>query len=445
MRRRTRPAPTSTTLPVSRGAFLAIMVVSVILYWVFAHALERLDLTVSLNNRWQTLLPGMPPLPPPIVMLVEFFHPRVLRHFIPVIVGWVLAYLAAVSLVRVLYDLPDSSVARRFLVRLVGETAQGTATAVSSRTLAKLRESSELLRVGGPGLVQIPVGEVAVTEVNGRYYRILPPGKQKLGRFEYIHTLLDLRTQERFLSEVPLVTLEGIDVTADVTLTFRIETGGPTSTRENPFPYSAEAVRLAAYAETNRDDEQIFTWQDAPGNMARGVLSTIVAKYRLDELLYPQGRRDPYLTLNQELERLLRGSLVNVGIELLSAYIGRLEQPDAQQQYIERWKADLETDAQLTVAEGRANSLTEMEIARAEAEVIMIQAIMEGLENARRAGGVGTMREVVALRMVEALEKMARQSQQFQTLPTSLVPQLVDLQRQLRTEKRLPAQRKESE
>ena len=443
-RRQMAPAPYNS-LPVSRAAFLAILVVAMLLYWVAAHYLERLDLTVSLNTRWQTWLPGLPPLPMPFVVLAEFFHPRVLRHFIPVFTGWVLAYLAAASLLRVLYDLPDSATARRFLSRLVGEAAQEPAVAVSVNTLAKLRQSSELLRVGGPGLVQVPAGEVGVTEVNGRFHRLIPSGKQKIGRFEYIHALLDLRTQERHLSETPLVTRDGIDMTADVILVFRIDTGGLLPTRENPFPYNPEAVRLAAYAEINRDVEHSFTWQDAPGNMARGLLAGIVAKYPLDELLHPQGRREPYLTLSQELERLLRIALEDIGVDLLSAHIGRLEAPpEAHQQYFERWKADLETDAQLMLADGQANALSETEIARAEAELLMIQAILEGLDNARRAGGVGTMREVVALRMIEALEKMARQSQQFQALPASLMPQLVDWQRQLRTG-RLPQQRQEGQ
>ncbi|MCA9872342.1 MAG: SPFH domain-containing protein [Anaerolineales bacterium] len=438
--RRGRPAPVSPTLPVSRGGFLAIMVILLLMYWVMAHYLERVDLTASLNGWWQARLPGAPPLPVPFVTLVEFFHPRVLRNFIPVIAGWVLAYLAAVSLVRVLYDLPDSGIARSFLGRLVGEAAQGPATAVSSKTLAKLRETSELLRVGGPGMVVIPAGEAAVTEVNGRFYRIIPPGKHKIGRFEYIHTLVDLRPQERHLSDVVLLTRDGIDLTADITLSFRIETGGTAPTRDNPFPYSSEAVRLAAYSEIDRGDDLLFTWQDIPGNIARGVLAGIVLRFRLDELLHPEGRRDPYLTLNQELERLLRNSLEDVGIELLSAHIGRLEmEPEVAQQYIDFWRADLDARAQLTLAEGQANSLAEMEIARAEAELVMIQAILEGLENARRAGGAGTVREVVALRMIEALERLARQSEPLQTLPATLLPQLTSWQQQLRADRRLPA------
>jgi regulator of protease activity HflC (stomatin/prohibitin superfamily) len=289
-------------------------------------------------------------------------------------------------------------------------------------------------------MVKIPPGEVGVTELNGRFFRLIPSGKQKLGRFEYLHSLIDLRPQERHIVEIPLVTRDGIELTADVTLLFRIDSGGPVPTRDNPFPYSPEAVRLAAYAELVRGDGGNFTWQDVPVNATRGILAGLVAKYRLDELIHPDGRSEPHTILNQELTSKLRGPLADTGLELTRAHIGRLEMPlAASQQYIDRWRAELDTRIRISMAEGEANSLAEMDIARAEAEVIMVQAILEGLYNARRDGGVGTMREVIALRMVEALEKMAVQSQSLQPLPAHLLPQLLDWQQTLSPERQLPA------
>ncbi len=438
MIRRTRPAPVSPTLPISRSLYLLVVLVLLLLYWLLIHYLERLDLTIALNNWWQARLPGMPPLPGIVIFGAEMLHPRVLRHLVPVITGWVLAYLAAVSLIRVLYDLPESDIARRFLGRLVAETVQGPAVVVSSKTLADLRESSELLRVGGPGLIVVPVGEVAVTEVNGRFYRTLASGRHKIGRFEYVHTLLDLRPQERYLNNVPLVTRDGIEVTANIIITFRIETGGPVSTQSNPFPFSEEAVRRAAYTAVNRGDGQVFSWLDLPGLTAQGNLTAIITRYRLDDLLHPEGRREPYLTLNQELTRRVSEALQEFGIELLTAHVGRIELPDeVTAQYIAHWQADLDARIRLTQADGEARSLAELDVARAEAEVIMIQAILEGLHNARHAGGTSTMREVIALRMIEALEKMARHSQSLQPLPNHLLPQLMDWQRQLRAERQI--------
>ena len=433
-------------LPVSRGVFLLALFFILGVYWGFAFYLERVDLTVALNSRLQGWIPNLPDLPQPLVALIGFFHPRVLRHFIPVVTGWTLAYLAAVSLVRVLYDLPDHASAGRFLSRLVGEAVQGVVVEVSSDTLPSLRESSELLRVGGPGLVKIRPGEVAVTEVNGRFYRLIPSGSHKIGRFEYVHSLVDLRTQDRHIEEISLVTRDGIEITGDVTLSFRIDTGGPLPTRDNPFPYNPDAVRMAAYTAVVPATGNASNWQDVPGNVARGTLTGLIAKYRLDELIHPGERSDPYATLNQELRRGLRGALADAGLELLNAHIGHLELPQAaSQQYIDRWRAESDNRLRLTMAEGEANSLAELDIARAEAEWIMFQAILEGLNNARRDGGAGAMREMIALRMIEALEKMARQSETHQPLPPHLLPQLLDWKRSLRPENQLPAQQQESQ
>jgi len=434
--------------PIKRGFFLLVLLVLMLAYWGFAHFIEHIDMTATLNASWHARFPGAPPLPAWVVTCVEFFHPRVLRHFVPVVVGWLIAYLAAVSLVRVLYDLPDNALARRFLGRLItGQATGDQALVASSRTLESQRFDSVLLRVGGPGQLIVPSGEVAVTEVNGRYYRLLPSGKKKLRPFEYVHTIVSLRTQERQVTAVSLVTKDAIEITADFTITYHIDTDGQLATRARPYPFSPEAVERAAYAEINYGHHQTFTWLDIPINTASGVLRAIVSKYTLDELLHPQGyAREPHYMVTQELERKVRGIIDDVGIELESIRIGRLELPEeATQQYIDHWQADLDTQIRLMLAEGQASSLEETEIARAEAEVIMIQAIAEGLENARKAGNASAMRDVIALRLVEALEKMARQSQNVQQLPIGLMPQIENIRTQIDSEKQLPAASPESE
>ena len=53
------------------------------------------------------------------------------------------------------------------------------------------------------------------------------------------------------------------------------------------------------------------------------------------------------------------------------------------------------------------------------------------MQQARRQGYSGTMSEVIALRFVEALEKMALESESEIVLPEKLLPQLRSLQDQL--------------
>jgi regulator of protease activity HflC (stomatin/prohibitin superfamily) len=418
--------------PVKRMLFIAILVVMVLMYWAFAHFMERIDMTASLTAMVNGRFPAITTLPAPFVTMVELFSPRVLRHFIPVAVGWTLAYFAAVSLVRVLYELPDNAFARTFLGRLVTGQSSDKPVVVSSRTLETMRPEHVMLRVGGPGFLVVPPGEVAVTEVNGRYYHLLSSGKHKLKPFEYVHTLVSLRTQERHETAVPLVTKDGIDLSADFTITFHIDSGGELPTRAKPFPYSPEAVESAAYARLNAGKETTFTWQDIPVNITKGQLAALVTKYTLDELLHPSGKHEPHYILTQELERNVRTLIADIGLELDSIRLSPLELPEpVAQQYLKHWQSDLDIQIRLALADSQATSLEETELARTEAEVIMIQAIMEGLENARRAGDANTMREVIALRLVEALEKMARQAHTAQPLPMYLLPQIETLRQQL--------------
>ena len=66
------------------------------------------------------------------------------------------------------------------------------------------------------GTIRISDNEVLVTELNGRFNRVLGPGVHRLARFEYMRIALDLREQERSRDHVHLTTREGIQITTDV-------------------------------------------------------------------------------------------------------------------------------------------------------------------------------------------------------------------------------------
>ncbi len=418
------------------GWFKTMLIILTLLYWIFARYLERIDLTPSLTQWWDATVPIMS-LPGFVVTIVEMLHPRVLRHLVAVYVGWSLARSAAVGLIQMLYDLPNSELAQNFLSRLQSSAPPaGGSLRVSGKTLEQDREDSVLVRVGGPGSVIISSEEVAVTEINGRFHQVLGPGRRSLGSLEYIYALIDLRKQERTAKDIPLMTKDGIEVKADVTISYRISTGGEVPTRARPYPYDESAVRLAAYAETVLLHYQVSTWDEIPLNMTRDIFAEIIAKYQLDELLQPQiPSSDPYLTITKQLERRTRISLEKSGIELTDLHIGRLDLPDQViNQYIEFWQSHWETQAHLKHADGEASSFEKLEVARAEAEVTMIRAIVEGLQNAQLDQDASTSQTIVALRMIEALEKVAELSQQAHPLPADLLPQLENWRQQLSSE-----------
>lgn len=422
--RPSRPAPPPAQS--QNSWFLPSIFVLLFLYWLFARSMERIDLSQS-----SELLSG---LPPAFVMVAELFHWRVLRHIVPVAAGYYLAYGAAVSLVRRLYDLPDQAAAWLFLSRLrtMGGAMMEKPIPLRANLIEEIRNELPVLRVGGPGQVRLSPGEVAVTEQNGRIFRVLPPGIHRLARFEYIHTILSLREQERFIEEIPLVTREGIELKADVSLGYRISLGSDLPTRAKPFPYDEEAVKTAAYDQTVTPFG-LSTWEDTPANIARSELKKIIAKYRLDEILQLEDSiDDPHLVIRSELERRTRLILMDKGIDLVSLHVGRLKFPTAvTEQYIKYWQSQWDIKAKLSIADGDARALEEVEIARAEAEVTMIQAIVEGVRRAQQDGHTSTVREIVAMRLIEAMEKVARQSQNVETLPSGLLPRLNQMRREL--------------
>ncbi|HUM68554.1 MAG TPA: hypothetical protein PLK31_06870, partial [Chloroflexota bacterium] len=122
---------------------------------------------------------------------------------------------------------------------------------------------------------------------------------------------------------------------------------------------------------------------------------------------------EPYRALQREVWRTARTELANSGIDLLSVHIDRMQPPpDVEDQYIAYWRTHWQEKARLSKADGEATAKEEIEIARAEAEVAMIQAILEGIQRARRSGATTRTSEIVALRLIEALERMAEQSRQ---------------------------------
>ena len=403
---------------------LPFLLLLLFLYWLYAHAIEAIQTSDQLAG-----------LPSAIVTFFELLYPRVLRHFIPVVAGVWFAYRTAVHVIQILYDLPDWDAARDFFGRLrLGSMMPTLPLAVPSHQLEQMRPDLPPLRVGGPALIQIQPGEVAVTELWGRIYRILPGGRHWLLRFEYVQAVLNLDEHAKHIEDIPLVTRDGLELTADVVIRYRISQGSEMPSRTNPYPYDDTAVKTAAYDQTVMGTFTVSSWEDTPINVTKSTLKGIIAKLRLDEILQPNANvPEPHLVISRELERRTRLALIDKGIDLVSLQLGRFQFRDETitDQYIEYWQTQWKIKAELSLADGEARALEEREVARAEAEVTMIQAIVEGVRRAQQDGHTGTVREIVAMRLIESLEKIARQSQNLAPLPGGLLPRLHQMRQEL--------------
>lgn len=392
-------------------------------YWVGVYWLERVELAAD-TFPFAT--------PDEIRTVLAFFHPKVLRHFIPLILGFFLAYQATVNLLWRLYDLAERQQAIDFLQRLRNpEDLKDTPRTVTPQSLEEDRKNSVRVGVGGPGRVNIPIGMVAVTEINGRFNRVLNSGNHVLQRFEFIHKIIDLRPQERSAKDVKLKTKDGFFVTADIGATYRVLGKEPPSP-ERPFPYDDGIVYGLAYDETNMGTGKVNDWTAIPFREIQGTAIGITSKLTLTDLVkLPENNElDPYLTVR--LEHQARNKLIGKNIDLLLAWVNSVKLPEGvSEQYMELWRVDEEAQTKVILADGEAAALQELEIARAEAEFATIQVIVEGINNANLAGYPNAINQIAALRLIEAMEKLAVQSQDVTTLPNNLMPQIHNLQRQL--------------
>lgn len=298
------------------------------------------------------------------------------------------------------------------------------------------KRNNPWLRVGGPGRFKVDHNDVIVTERNGRFWRVAGPGTYWLVPFETIRTVLDLRQQERDNPLVRLMTKEGIELRTQVSVTYRLARGDNLPADAWPLPFDHDAVRRAAYQDRVLPNGGVGNWEGVTLGRAVTILRQQVAQNELDELIYPEvsfpARRgsDPHRELRQIVVREGKAALLAQGIDLLDVRLGALEPARPIQEHrVDYWKASWERQQRLDAAATEAEVLTRREFSRAEGEAAMIEAIMESIQQARLTGNQYTPRQIMALRMVESLERLVEGSSHATETP--LLKQLNILRDQL--------------
>ena len=300
------------------------------------------------------------------------------------------------------------------------------------------RRTNPWLRVGGPGWFKVDNNDVIVTERNGRFWRVAGAGNYWLAPFETIRTVLDLRQQERDNPLVRLMTKDGIEVRTGVAATYRLARGDNLPSDSWPFPFDHEAVRLAAYQDRILPDGTVGNWEGVALGAVVGQLRKQVAQNELDELVYPEvahpsrGRTEPHQTLKEIMLREGRTELLRKGIDLLNVQLAALETADPiLEQRVKFWQASWDKQHRIDAADSEAEAMRLMEFARAEGESAIIEAIMESIQQARLRGDERTPREMMALRMIESLERLAEGSKDAAAPQPTLLNQMGQLRDQL--------------
>jgi hypothetical protein len=236
-------------------------------------------------------------------------YPQVFQYF-PIFLGsFFIALQCAALYLADLFELEHPSVARRFIWAVALSGSEETVRVSHGEVAEEYRQSPTYL-IGGPGKVIVDLDSIALFEKPDGTPRVIGPtakearGRAALEGFERFRQAIDirdhyvdLRDQDPRSRSVKSRSLDGIEITAtDVRLMFSIYRGGEKPSKEQPYPFSKEAVEQIIYKATSRVTPELanpstyeFSWINKMISLIRNELGAFMNKHRLTAYLASVG------------------------------------------------------------------------------------------------------------------------------------------------------------
>jgi regulator of protease activity HflC (stomatin/prohibitin superfamily) len=353
---------------------------------------------------------------------------RCVGGVLPGLLGLFAILGVSVAFVRDVYEMPDWRHAFRYTWLLlfgraplslfdlkpsVAPFAPYPSITVQQGQIGEEHASSPLARFGGPGNVIIYGDSGAFLERCGRFTRVAGPGIIFLQRFEHIRETFDLRSQER-TDAVSALTKDGIPVRSEVQV--RLQIARPPAslappTPDIPHPIYKRALDLAGRCHlhaVNVDDgsESVARWSDRASGTG-GTMRALIAGYRLDELLEPHApEQDPHRQISQQLFDKVNDSARGFGAQVLEVRMGTPEPTldEVKKERIVSWQAAWKSRVHTEEARGKAEAVREKGLARAHAQIEMIQTLTREFQELVEQD-MALSAQFVALRFIEALRQ----------------------------------------
>jgi hypothetical protein len=271
-----------------------------------------------------------------------------------------------------------------------------------------------LVRLGGPGWLEITLGNAVVLERGPQPTAVLGTGRHYLRRFEWVRRVVDLRETYRQREAVEAVTKDGIPVVIrNVEATFKLYSR-PSRQRHlgDPYPYKTEALYAAIYAVPTADAHgAISDWADDIMDEIVRRIRRWVEQQQLDRLTAPE-IMDPRQALRDAFAApQTRAWLRERGAELIWLNIGHFDTPEAvDNQRAETWRSFWRSEALLTRVQAKAMNVSYEELGYAEGQAEMIMAITDALNTVEPSMGALDERlaELALMRVGQVIQRIAR-------------------------------------
>jgi len=278
--------------------------VGFILAWLFSMVMTVPE-DIARQQLWEVFsaLGGVAAgnLQPFVIALVKFIfvvvlHPAVIKHALALYAPfWLMHRVTAIYLADI-FDIFEGSEAttRHFIMEAAFGRGYSTIH-IRKGTLAEEDVDSTIIKIGGPGYVQVDLDSAVLFErPDGTPHVIGPTGKEVIDDFERIRRVIDLRDSVDTIELPPTRSRDGIIVGAkDIQFSYSIHRGETPNRSDTPYPFSRAAVESLIYKDTRNvkpgiAPERKPEWRSGPfkmGGPIMGEMGSFISKRGLSEFL----------------------------------------------------------------------------------------------------------------------------------------------------------------
>lgn len=268
---------------------------------------------------------------------------------------------------------------------------------VPSHQAVSIGRGDGLVNAVGPGFIRLQPGETPVQAIDLRRY---------------------VRT-----STATANTRDGIPLETKVTIVFQVKQSERDHEGDHlEYPYDRSAVLWVSQLNTFDQDNTIHTWSEQLTPQATTYMISEIAQFTLDELW-----QDPVIFngIQQRIRRQLRSTFDEWGIKVHQVKVAPVKVPDEiVEQRLANWRAPWQSQILAQAAAGDAEALRRVKLARARAQVEIIESIMLSIDEMRQAEE-GSLPEIVTLRVIDILDEAATKSTSHAYLPSQVLASIV--------------------
>ncbi len=227
----------------------------------------------------------------PIMMTLNhllglMFSWNVIILMISVITGFFIALNITSTYLVDIFNLENLTTAQKYIIQAAFSASELKCIHIENGLVKSEDLSSPILRIGGPGCVQINLENAVVFETIDGTPRICGPTLHKnvyLEGFERIRKIIDLRDHTTTFN-VKSRTRDGIRLTInDIRLLFSVYRDDQSTNLTNPYSFNEECLFWLVYRNDSRD------WTASIINLVRSELADFISQHSLTEILAAVG------------------------------------------------------------------------------------------------------------------------------------------------------------